>query len=251
MEQKKTILIAVIINAAVLVVLFVLALTTDEEYPQESMVRGPLTESSTLNENIAQLSYTKSLPVDTKKNLEIPTIAKVEEAPSKEVASAQIPLSASPPKVEIAHKLPPMVGQTPTVQTKPVTMIASTPPVESKNSSHAEVVVKKGDSLDKIAKAHKTTVEEIVKLNQLPGSFLKIGQVLKIPDPKTTAIAKSKPVIEKTTTAGPEYYVVKVGDNPWSIANKNHMKVDELLKLNQLNEEKARKLKPGDRLRIR
>jgi hypothetical protein len=29
------------------------------------------------------------------------------------------------------------------------------------------------------------------------------------------------------------------------------MKVDELLKLNHLNEEKARKIKPGDRLRVR
>ncbi|HSX13751.1 MAG TPA: LysM domain-containing protein [Chlamydiales bacterium] len=50
---------------------------------------------------------------------------------------------------------------------------------------------------------------------------------------------------------GPEYYIVKVGDNPWGIAMKHHMKLEELLKLNQLNEEKARKLKPGDRLRTR
>ncbi|NGX46548.1 MAG: hypothetical protein K940chlam2_01740, partial [Chlamydiae bacterium] len=41
------------------------------------------------------------------------------------------------------------------------------------------------------------------------------------------------------------------GDNPWTIAVKNRIKVDQLLKLNGLNEEKARCLKPGDRLRIR
>ena len=50
---------------------------------------------------------------------------------------------------------------------------------------------------------------------------------------------------------GPEYYTMKVGDNPWAIAMKHHMKVEELLRLNGLNEERARKLKPGDRLRTR
>jgi hypothetical protein len=31
---------------------------------------------------------------------------------------------------------------------------------------------------------------------------------------------------------------------------KNQMKVDELLRLNNLDEEKAKRLKPGDQLRI-
>ncbi|HEY4254932.1 MAG TPA: LysM domain-containing protein, partial [Chlamydiales bacterium] len=50
---------------------------------------------------------------------------------------------------------------------------------------------------------------------------------------------------------GADYYIVKVGDNPWTIAMKHHLKVEELLKLNGLNEQRARKLKPGDRLRIK
>lgn len=250
MEQKKTILIAVIINAAVLVVLFVLALTTDEEYSQEAMVRGPIVETTIPNENISEMSFTKSLPVETQKLLQTPLKPIVDETVSKEITSNQAPLVSTSPKVEISHKLPPVVGQNLVSQPKPVAL-TSAPIADTKNSQQPEVVVKKGDSLDKIAKAHKTTVEEIVKLNQLPGSFLKIGQVLKIPNSNTPTVAKAKPSVEKTPATGPEYYVVKVGDNPWSIANKNHMKVDELLKLNQLNEDKARKLKPGDRLRIR
>lgn len=47
-----------------------------------------------------------------------------------------------------------------------------------------------------------------------------------------------------------KYYTVKNGDNPWTIAVKNHMKVDELLKLNHLDADKAKRLKPGDQLRI-
>ncbi len=116
------------------------------------------------------------------------------------------------------------------------------------------MVVKKGDTLEKIAKIRNTTVDEIIKLNHLPSSFLRVGQTLKLPAERTEKAAmKSAPkAAEKLAQReGPDYYTVKVGDNPWSIAMKHHLKVEELLKLNGLNEEKARKLKPGDRLRIR
>ena len=48
-----------------------------------------------------------------------------------------------------------------------------------------------------------------------------------------------------------EWYVMKSGDNPWKVAKNNKIKFDDLLKLNGLNEERARNLKPGDRIRIR
>jgi LysM repeat protein len=116
----------------------------------------------------------------------------------------------------------------------------------------ATYIVKKGDSLDKIAKAHHTTVDEIIKLNQLPSSFLRVGQQLKVPAERTLAAApKPKPPAPAKEEGAAEYYTVKVGDNPWTIAMKHHMKVEDLLRLNALNEEKARKLKPGDRLRTR
>jgi LysM repeat protein len=113
------------------------------------------------------------------------------------------------------------------------------------------VVVKKGDTLEKIAKAQKTTVDELIKLNRLPSSFLRVGQTLKLPAEKAVARSIPKTIEKPMQQDGPDYYTVKVGDNPWMIAMKHHLKVEELLKLNGLNEEKARKLKPGDRLRIR
>jgi LysM repeat protein len=148
----------------------------------------------------------------------------------------------------VLHKLPPLVMEEIPVQ--PVVVAPPVVKVEAPVSSTArEVTVKKGDSLEKIAKLHQTTVDEIIKLNHLPSSFLKIGQVLKLPAERMVA---TKPVEKKVTeAAGPEYYTMKVGENPWSIAIRHHMKLDELLRLNGLNEEKARKLKPGDRLRIR
>ncbi len=53
-----------------------------------------------------------------------------------------------------------------------------------------------------------------------------------------------------TETAKEEYYIVKPGDNPWTIAKKNHMRVEDLLRLNNMDQAKAKKLRPGDRLRI-
>ena len=58
-----------------------------------------------------------------------------------------------------------------------------------------------------------------------------------------------KPKTEKIETA--KYYTVKPGDNPWTIAMKHHIKVDDLLKMNDLDNHKAKKLRPGDKLKIR
>jgi len=99
-----------------------------------------------------------------------------------------------------------------------------------------DIIVRAGDTLDKIARSYGLSVEEIMRVNHLIDSRLQIGQVLKL---------------TKAGKRGQEkYYTVKNGDNPWTIAMKNQMKVDELLRLNNLDEDKAKRLKPGDQLRI-
>jgi peptidoglycan DL-endopeptidase LytF len=104
-----------------------------------------------------------------------------------------------------------------------------------------EITVVSGDSLDKLARRHSTTVQEIMRLNSLSSSTLQIGQVL--------YVAKSLTPSQKADVK--RYYVVKSGDSPWTIASKNNLKLHELLKLNNLNDTTAKKLKPGCRLRIK
>lgn len=107
---------------------------------------------------------------------------------------------------------------------------------EGEKTIPQDIIVRAGDTLDKIARSYGLSVEEIMRTNHLIDSRLQIGQVLKL---------------SKSTKKGQEkYYTVKNGDNPWTIAMKNQMKVDELLRLNNLDEEKAKRLKPGDQLRI-
>lgn len=239
MDRKKTILIAVMINAGLLVVLFIGALVSQDETVSEEIAQRNI--PTPLYSEVADRTQQASPP--SSPMIQIPVVA----------AS---PVQESVKPVEVTHTVEPVVVHrlpAPSVEVATPVVPPSSSAPERIASSFVEVTVKKGDSLDKIAKAHHTTAEEIIKLNQLPGSFLKIGQVLKIPDSKlATAAVKPKPsAVEKPAPVGPEYYTVKVGDNPWGIAMKHHMKVEELLKLNHLNEERARKLKPGDRLRIR
>lgn len=106
-----------------------------------------------------------------------------------------------------------------------------------------EVIVKQGDVLEKIAKRANTTVEEVMRINKLTDTTLQIGQILFVPEGSSAPLQISK-------TKEPRYYTVKTGDNPWTIAIKNKIKVEELLRLNNLDESRAKKLKPGDRLRI-
>ena len=227
MNRKNTILIAVLINAGLLAVLLIAALTTQDELPSTNpvMAEAPLTLPKF--DDVAVFN-------------EIPFVA---AEPAQELIKPIEPVGivlGVPEPEQLLHKLPPLIPESTPVAIAPAPAASTALPIK-------EIVVKKGDNLEKIARANHTTVHDLIKVNQLKNTFLKIGQVLKIPTEKTLA----KSIEKKSADLGPEYYTMKVGDNPWAIAMKQHMKVDELLRLNGLNEERARKLKPGDRLRIR
>lgn len=228
MNRKNTILLAVLVNAGLLVALFVTALTSQEEIaipPTHEVAGSP----ALLGQEPAPPLFGDEIDLALRQPVSAPVASQLPQV---------LPESSSP-ETTVVHALPPLVSEP----------LPDALPAIAVPESAAEVAVKKGDTLEKIAKAHHTTVDAIIKLNQLPSSFLRAGQTLKIPSEKSIAAKAAKPVsMDKT---GPNYYTMKVGDNAWSIAMKNHIKVDELLKLNNLNEEKARKLKPGDRLRIR
>ncbi|MBX7067293.1 MAG: LysM peptidoglycan-binding domain-containing protein [Parachlamydiales bacterium] len=230
MNRKNTILIAVVVNAGLLAVLLVAALTMQEELPQK-------------------IEIAKEEPIE----LQLP---KFETPVYQEIASLSLPEAPKPLEEPVlVHQLPPIetpIAPAPVVAAPQPAPIPAPQPVVAAPPALPpipinEVVVKKGDSLEKIAKVNHTTVDAIIKMNHLPSTFLKVGQVLKIPTEKPVAKVSEKKAVE----ANPEYYTMKVGENPWAIAQRHHMKLEELLKLNGLNEEKARKLKPGDRLRIK
>lgn len=86
--------------------------------------------------------------------------------------------------------------------------------------------VQKGDTLYGIARKYGTTVKEIMDLNYLTDINLSIGQVIRIPEMYT----------KEEDMAIPNYitYTVKKGDTLYSIAKKNNISVDALIKDNGL-----------------
>ena len=80
-------------------------------------------------------------------------------------------------------------------------------------------VVQKGDSLWSISQAFSTTVDELIKLNNLNNINLQIGDKLLVP---------SQPTPEVTT------YIVQSGDTLWSIARANNTTVDKIKQINNL-----------------
>lgn len=86
-----------------------------------------------------------------------------------------------------------------------------------------EYIVRKGDSLWRIADRFGTTTKAIQSMNRLDDTHLRIGQVLLIP----TGVTALKKMKTKT-------YIVLQGDSPYIIAQKYQMNLSEFLRLNHL-----------------
>ncbi|MBJ7449128.1 MAG: LysM peptidoglycan-binding domain-containing protein [Parachlamydiales bacterium] len=242
MKRRDTIIVAVLINAGLLLILFATAIHGEKEdgkSPNSQVVM------SVTEDNIVVPQ--ESLPIN----------------PTDEVD--QVLSQWSPAPTSSTPLIPQVMDSKPFLDQEMVQVVPQkTPPNQTRPSSNTvEVTVKKGDVLERIAKANGTSVQEIIRLNNLPNSRLKIGQILKIPVPgkESGTIAKQTKTVEKPksvtpkkssdTVHGTRSYTIKKGDSLWSIASKNNMRVDDLLRLNHLDEEKARRLKPGDQIVIR
>jgi membrane-bound lytic murein transglycosylase D len=100
------------------------------------------------------------------------------------------------------------------------TYASAPPPKLVKEGEKLIYIVKRGDSLYKIASTFSTTVGKIKKDNSLESDTLDVGQ---------------KIVIQSSIPQGATIYTVKRGDSPSRIANKFGMNLSILLSLNSLN----------------
>lgn len=218
MSRKDIIIVAVLINAGLLVTLFISALKSEKgtavattQAPKEEVVVAkpataiPSKGGDQVDQVLSQYSA-KATPKEEKKEVTLPPPALV---PTKK-EEVKSPFKA---------------------------------PLEKKDRI---VTVEKGDVLEKIARTHGVSVDEIMKLNSLSNTRLQIGQELKLPAKKVATQQTKKAPVDSD-----KYYVVKNGDNPWTIAQENNMQVEELLRLNNMDEAKAKRLRPGDRLKIK
>lgn len=213
MNRKDLIIVAVLINSGLLIALFISAVSSSQDSAESN--KTALVEKPEVAEKDTRL-------VSTQKADQIDKIISLYSEKSVE--------KEQPTKDLIEKKEADLEKE----------------PVPQKGVEIARTItVTKGDVLEKIARLHGVKVEEIIELNHLDNAFLKVGQELKIP--KATL---SKKLLRQSPDVG-QYYIVKGGDNPWTIAQKNHMQVEDLLRLNNMDEAKAKKLRPGDQLKIK
>ena len=107
--------------------------------------------------------------------------------------------------------------------------------------------VKAGDSLYSIAQQYNTTVDKIKSDNKLTSNTLSIGQVLMIADKTTDATVEECFGEDEVLEEDYVIYVVKPGDNLYSIARKHDTTVSELKRLNNLT---SNNLSVGQELKI-
>ena len=249
MNRRNTMIIAAAVNAVLLAVLFITARHSEPEIeyspkiaPIKILEPVPIVEKASEKpekkpEVIAKPAQIIRNPVVSK-----PVVSKAELA--AQFADKNITSGKEPPASSQEPSLAPEVVEASAPEI-PVVPAQSVDKVAEKET-FSTVVVKKGDFLERIARANHTTVSALMQLNDLSSTQLQIGQVLRAPQTQ-----KPEKDLQVKTPNPEDFYVVKEGDSPWAIALSNGIRLDELLKLNGLDEQKARKLRPGDRLRIR
>lgn len=227
MNRRECVVVAAVINAGLLIVLFVSSMKTKSPYPQVAVL------PQEMNNTIAHAK-----PVLVKNDVE--AIKPLQKTIERQVATP----APVEPKGEELPPSKPSVKETLLTKSLP-----KTPVVEKKKEPSKTVIitVKKGDMLEKIAKAYNVTVKDIMEVNHLKNERLQIGQQLTLP----TQRKNSSAIAKVSNSSNHEYYTVKTGDNPSTIAFKNKLKLSELLRLNNLDEEKAKKIRPGLKLRIK
>ncbi|MBA3722750.1 MAG: LysM peptidoglycan-binding domain-containing protein [Parachlamydiaceae bacterium] len=243
MTRKDTILVAVIINAGLLAILFATAVIYDSE---GSLVQNEASSQMAVNKAPVEEATLAIASTPAQTGDEVDNVLNFYANPSQPIVvetSGEIFTTEAP------------VASAQEVLTQDTSGVSSTT-----QNEFVEVTVKKGDVLEKIARNNGTTISAIKKANQLKNEKLKIGQVLKIPQKKDDKVAVAttsetpKKVTEKTSdneSSEPVYYVIKSGDSPWKVARQNNVNYEDILKLNSMSEEKARNLKIGDKIRIK
>lgn len=234
MNRRDTIMIAVLLNAGLLIVLFATSLKSD----RTEEAQNPVTVVATSEPQPAQVipSPVAMAPALPSSGDEVDQMLKQYVTPQVTNQMTAIPEGRTNFLADLQA-----IGtgaSSASTENTPSPLAAAAEPI------YKEVKVKKGDVLERIARQNRVSVQEIMRANHLTSTRLKIGQVLKIP-------AKASLATVPVSSEGVQYYTIKSGDNPWTIAVKHQMKVEELLQLNGMDEAKARRLKPGDRIRIK
>ena len=116
-------------------------------------------------------------------------------------------------------------------------------------ASADSVTVKAGDTLYNLAATYNTSVDAIVKANNLSNpNMIFVGQNLQLSGSSNTVSANQPAHNDAPAASANGSYTVKAGDSLWAIANNNGMTLSDLLSLNGL--QASAYIFPGDTLKL-
>ena len=129
----------------------------------------------------------------------------------------------------------PATTTTPNVATTVAATATTTAPPATTTVAVADVpesvTVEKGDSLSKIAKRYGTTVDALVRINELcDANQIFVGQVVLLEDPDADADAAAEDRVETAIVT------VQPGDSLSKIAKQHDTTVEELMALNDIDD---------------
>ena len=129
----------------------------------------------------------------------------------------------------------PATTTTPNVATTVAATATTTAPPATTTVAVTEVpesvTVEKGDSLSKIAKRYGTTVDALVRINELcDANQIFVGQVVLLEDPEADADAAAEDRVETAIVT------VQPGDSLSKIAKRHDTTVEELMALNDIDD---------------
>ncbi len=153
------------------------------------------------------------------------------ERPTEAVASAPVPQSRTPHATSRAQIQPAASVQEPLAR-RPLTY-----------------VVRRGDTLFRIARAHGVSMEQLRTWNSLPASIrLRPGRRMKIWKNLQAGDGAQIRRASNEASGSLKRYTVRSGDTLWRISQKHGVEVDQILAWNGLPDASA--IHPGDQLKI-
>lgn len=93
--------------------------------------------------------------------------------------------------------------------------------------------VKNGDNLWEISKKFNVSIDDIKKVNNLKNKKIKVGMKLEIPENTSKKLNNKNQAKSQAITT--KYHTVRKGENLFRIANKYKISVDELKRLNNMD----------------
>ena len=173
MSRRDTIIISVLINAALLAVLFTTAITKNSTLEEPKLVNKALVEDALqakdmLANNVESKEENVSNALE-KSDIQKQFASLMEEKEEVKKDANENKIASNIEAEKIVYKLPEIAK-------------ATNEKTDEKFLENVfEITVKSGDSLERLARANHIRISDITNLNNLPNSFLRIGQKLLIP----------------------------------------------------------------------